>query len=217
MKDKGTLMKACEVRARDDKYLARVEHAEKTLADHDGLMVSYSGGKDSLVMTHIMMRIDDNVPVFHWDYGIFMPRDLEGLVIENARAIGVKNLHVRARESTREECAVGYSAFFSALKEVSLQLGISKHAIGLRKEESAKRVRTIRQGKDVYPLADWKWLDVWTYIFSHDVPYPKVYDEYARIYGYDRARFVTFFDKEFDNLGASYVDGVFLPKYRRAF
>ena len=89
--------------------------------------------------------------------------------------------------------------------------------VGLRKEEGCKRSATIREHKrkgEVYPLEDWRWLDVWAYIVSHGLPYPAVYDRYASLVGYEYARLVTFFDMEFEKYGLPYLDGFLLPGKR---
>ena len=40
------------------------------------------------------------------------------------------------------------------------------------------------------------------------------YDKYVAVLGWDRARFVTFFDKEFEHLGSINVDGVLMWRWR---
>lgn len=88
--------------------------------------------------------------------------------------------------------------------------------VGLRKEESLRRRRKMRKQPkgEFYPLANWGWKDVWAYIISNNLPYPKLYDVYGPILGWDKARFVTFFDPEFNHLGAANLDGFFFPEYR---
>ena len=65
-----------------------------------------------------------------------------------------------------------------------------------------------------FPLLNLTWKDVWAYIISNNLPYPSIYDRYAEVLGYDKVRLVTFFDNEFEKLGAPYLDGVLMPEFR---
>ena len=99
--------------------------------------------------------------------------------------------------------------------------GYNLQFIGLREEESLKRRRKINSKPfrcdriiECYPLHRLSWKDVWAYIISNDLPYLKIYDVYAKLLGYDKVRFATFFDPEFDKLGASNIDGVIIPEFK---
>jgi 3'-phosphoadenosine 5'-phosphosulfate sulfotransferase (PAPS reductase)/FAD synthetase len=208
------------------------EHAqlvEKTLAgirsiiDKYRCVVAYSGGKDSTVMLHLALQIDPDVQVFHWDHGSqLMPREFETEIIDNAKRIGAKYLLVKSsslleRPDARSNYKVWYLVFWNTLHMTRRAEGWDYQFVGLRKEEGCKRSATIREHRrkgEVYPLEDWKWLDVWAYIVSKDLPYPGIYDRYAALLGYDRARLVTFFDMEFEKYGSLYVDGFLLPGKR---
>jgi 3'-phosphoadenosine 5'-phosphosulfate sulfotransferase (PAPS reductase)/FAD synthetase len=178
--------------------------------------VAFSGGKDSTVLLHLTLQCQSDVPVFHWDYGIFMPRVFETEIQENAVKLGAKNVMVEQRLSTREDCKFGYQGFFGATHKFMVTKGLEAALIGLRREESNKRKAKIREGRkgECYPLADWTYRDVWAYIVSNGLPYPKVYDIYGPLLGWDKARFVTFFDGEFEKFGSPYLDGFFFPQYR---
>lgn len=69
---------------------------------------------------------------------------------------------------------------------------------------------------EVYPLDKWGWRDIWAYIVSRELPYPKLYDVYGPLLGWDKARFVNFFSKRFENLGSPYLDGFFFPQFRNS-
>jgi phosphoadenosine phosphosulfate reductase len=178
--------------------------------------VAFSGGKDSTVLLHLALQCQPEIPVFHWDYGVFMPREFEAEIQLNMTKIGAKNIHVEKRLSENKQCQFGYQAFFGSVHKFMEKENLEVALIGLRKEESSKRKAKIKSqpANEVYPLADWGWKDIWAYIVSNNLPYPKVYDVYGPLLGWDKARFVTFFDQEFEKLGSIYVDGFFFPQYR---
>jgi 3'-phosphoadenosine 5'-phosphosulfate sulfotransferase (PAPS reductase)/FAD synthetase len=62
--------------------------------------------------------------------------------------------------------------------------------------------------EECWPLQDWRWLDVWSYIVSNELPYLWLYDKRAELVGYEHARFTTLFDSEFAVLGADSIDNV---------
>jgi NH3-dependent NAD+ synthetase len=58
-------------------------------------MVGFSGGKDSTVLTHLVLRTDPTVTILHWDFGrYFVPRPLHEQIVQNARALGARRLRV---------------------------------------------------------------------------------------------------------------------------
>lgn len=174
--------------------------------------VAFSGGKDSTVLLHLALQIQQDIPVWHWDYGVYIPRQVEAEIQSNMKCLGATNVTVS--ESVNQ----GNVAFFCEANRFMQDKSLEVALVGLRKEESYRRKRKIGRGLkgEVYPLADWGWRDVWAYIVSNGLPYPRLYDVYGPVLGYDRARFVTFFDSEFDHLGASYVDGYFFPQFRNS-
>lgn len=210
----------------------REEHQRLVRHTLDGLegvtgryrcVVSYSGGKDSTVMLHLALRVQPDIDVFHWDHGSWlMPREIEREIIENARAMGVRNLIIGGsrlleKPEAREKWGIWYTVFWNELHRLRRERGWERNLVGLRKEEGCRRRSKItrhREEWEVYPLADWSWLDVWAYIVSNNVPYVKVYDRYAGLLGYDRVRLVTFFDREFEKYGSPYIDGFLLPRHR---
>lgn len=172
--------------------------------------VAFSGGKDSTVMLHLALQCQADIPVWHWDYGVYMPRQVETEIQSNMQVLGAKNVIVETSRSQENAAFFGASHQFMRIKDLAVAL------VGLRKEESYKRRRKIRKHLkgELYPLAEWGWKDVWAYIVSNNLPYPQLYNVYGPVLGWDKARFVSFFDSEFDHLGASYLDGFFFPQFR---
>jgi len=202
------------------------EVIKKALEQFKKPYVAYSGGKDSLSMLHLVLQQNPEITVVHWDYGAyFMPREFEKEILENAGKIGVQNLLVETsplykKLGRKARNILGRHFLGRVVPELANQ-GYDCCFLGLRAEESSKRkTRTkrffekTRVMTNVFPLAKWRWLDTWAYIVSRRLPYPKVYDLYGPILGWDKTRLVTFFDPEFDWTGSPLLDGILMPEKR---
>lgn len=66
--------------------------------EHHKPYVAFSGGKDSTVVLYMVMQRYPETMVHHWDYGIYMPRELELEVVENAAKIGCKIMRVETSD-----------------------------------------------------------------------------------------------------------------------
>jgi 3'-phosphoadenosine 5'-phosphosulfate sulfotransferase (PAPS reductase)/FAD synthetase len=187
--------------------------------------VAFSGGKDSTVLTHLVLAEDPQVAVLHWDYGpYFVPRPIEERILENARALGARRLLVR---SSSEYLRLGRSArnvlgrrLVGVLLPKMAAQGWDLSFVGLRREESLKRRRRIDAARalsairESWPLADWRWLDVWAYIVEHRLPYlHDIYDHAAAVIGWDRVRWTTLHDPEFAHVARA-LDGVLHWRWR---
>ncbi|MEM4592300.1 MAG: phosphoadenosine phosphosulfate reductase family protein [Sulfolobales archaeon] len=215
----------------EEKAEEAAEFASKYI---ENSIVSVSGGKDSMVMLHIIYnRVSKDITVFHWDHGPYlMPREVESEILENIRAVAptanliIKKYEYGLREEARWEYEKWYKAFFSTLQS----LGVKHHLLGIRADESSRRGlkgRLVDKGKwiEAYPVYFFTWRDVWAYIFKHGVPVPSVYFKYARILGWSSVRLTTFHDKEFEKYGTTSVDSyimwrsksgkAFLEQYER--
>lgn len=206
-----------------DDLKPKVEEAISMLRsiDLDRAIISVSGGKDSMALLHIATRLRSDVNVFHWDHGAaLMPREIEEEILRNIKRIAPGARLIVRRYSVEDERARWdykrwYAEFFSTLR----RLGYEYHVLGIRAEESYKRAArgaVVRRDRwiEVYPIYSWTWRDVWTYIFCNDVPVPSVYAKYVELLGWERARLVTFFDREFEKYGAPQIDGFMMWRYR---
>jgi len=205
----------------EDKAVEAASFMEKYV---DEGILSVSGGKDSMAMLHIAAAVLRNreLAVFHWDHGAaLMPRDIEEEIIENIKSVApnakliVKRYSFGRDERARYDWRPWYREFFSTLKE----LGYRYHILGIRRDESCRRAsrgRVVerRNWVEVHPIYEFTWRDTWAYIFRHSVPVPKVYFAYAKLLGWEKARLVTFFDREFEKYGSPQLDGVLMWRYR---
>ncbi len=161
----------------------------------------------------------------------FVPREVERGVVENIREYVDDNRffaasHERAQfepytENGHFQRNLQADAGGDAYEGVDSYAGALHHCdaagtqiVGLRAGESGKRERKLDglYGESLglraaFPIRDWSARDVWAYIVDNEVPYPDHYDRLAAATGdgdpraYERARFTTFFDPEFEEIG----------------
>jgi len=186
---------------------------------------SFSGGKDSLVMTHAVLQEYPGTMVFHWDYGpYYMPRHIENEILDIATHIGAKTLRVEStwqygelkRTAKGVLSKVLYGRILPGLKREGYDLSF----IGLRAEESLSRryrTRSLFENdtilRNAFPVRHMKTRDIWTYIVSNNLPYCSHYDRYGALVGWENTRFCTYFDPEFAPLNGNY-DGYLKPEFR---
>lgn len=217
------LMIMCDSWKDQDSYRYRVKntinHVKATIKKPEKASISFSGGKDSIVMLHLITRIFPEINVWHWDYGIFMPRMFEIEILKNMQDIAPHaNIVINKRQSTHPSSVIGYKEFYDAIKNNIKRLSLELIIVGLRKEESNARKNRLSKGKfecyantrTYFPISDWRWQDVWTYIHENDLKYPTIYNTYGPLFGWDKVRFVTFFDPEFTFLGGPNIDTFFI-------
>lgn len=193
------------VHSRTLAYRRRVEQARRVVEQACGIGkigVSWSGGKDSTVLLHLIRTVVPDAPAALFDSGVEMPATLE-----LARALGV--IVIEPRLSARE---IGrYCGWWGAVDPVDkgcpfdakavlieepaevfvVRWRLSVLGVGLRAEESRARrwVQKTRgplfQGRDrtwyLMPLLPWRSEDVWAYIAAHDLTYHPAYDAMAQM------------------------------------
>lgn len=202
-----------------EKLKTSKEIIKQALEEFNKPYVAFSGGKDSTALLHLVMQFDRSITVIHWDYGRhFIPRQVHKEILKIARLCGAENVVVltsRLYDKFKENAKGILGKCFIGIEIPKLvKQGYDCCFLALRSEESVKRRERTKNYREfdgvgiwnVFPIRDWTWRDVWAYIVSNKIKYLKLYDKYAKLLGYDKARFVTLFDKEFSWLGNENVD-----------
>ena len=226
---KESIRKAFLEWSKTEEYKQKVENAKKIiryfLKFSKKPYVAYSGGKDSTVLLHLVLQEKEDVTVLHWDYGkYYIPRSIEREIIENAKKIGAKNIIIETSKLydklKRNARSVFPRELYRRIIPKMAKQGYDLAFIGLRAEESiSRRKRTKNYFEEdflitnCYPIRDFTWRDVWAYIVSNNLPYLKHYDIYGELIGYDKARFVTILDKEFEHVGGYHIDKVIYYRF----
>ena len=213
-----------------DEFKQKLKEAQRiikqALRDFSKPYIAFSGGKDSTALMHLVLQQNREVTVVHWDYGpYYIPRPLHREILSIARKCGAKNLIVLTsslyKKLGRRAQGVLGRHFIGIEIPKLIKQGYDAAFLGLRAEESVKR-RFRTEGfyeyddsgiVNIFPIRNWTWRDVWAYIISNKVPYLSYYDKYASLLGYDKTRFVTLFDPEFNCFGAENVDKFLMWKF----
>lgn len=156
-----------------------------SFAEGGDCLVGTSWGKDSVVLCHLVYVLDLDVPV------VRMCRD-------ERRPDRMENPDVPAvRDAFLERFPLHrYEEFFSdaddALADMNRAYGDGRYISGVRADESAARVLTIRRNglwgeSTARPLGYWTARDIWAYSYRYDLP---IHPAYAMTFGgtFDRDR-----------------------------
>ena len=90
--------------------------------------------------------------------------------------------------------------------------GCNLELLGIRGSESVTRKHRVKgplirkegQRRVAFPIRHLTVDDVWAYIVTNDLFYVSHYDKYGPIYGYDKVRFTSHFNKNELDVGGSY-------------
>lgn len=116
------------------------ERIENALVRSSQPYVSYSGGKDSTVMMHLVLQQAPDATVWHWYYGkYFVPEDIEAQVIAIAESMNAM-LAVETSErydiEKRDAMNIWGHEFFTRVAPRMVAEGYDRAFIGIRAEES---------------------------------------------------------------------------------
>ena len=165
--------------------------------------VSFSAGKDSMVLAHAAWTVRPEIPILMVDPGCpthWLERERERMLAYAAghdwnlvlflwdkwRCVGGE---VDLDEASRKI----HVGMFADLTHYAVENGLTTRLLGLRAEESRGRKISLRHygldarlrdgSRRVIPLARWSTDWIWAYIVSHDLPWLEIYDKrgpYAR-------------------------------------
>lgn len=188
-------------RRRVDSALAEIQR----VADNP-IGISFSSGKDSIVVLDLVKRIQPNAPVGFYDSGDETEFDETYQMVEFYKAQKYKS-EIELAEMCRIGGYWGYEhpsepgakfdwvAFL--VLDPAMRFATEHHfeimALGLRGDESfGRKMSYIRRGKfypvqnqepvkyHLCPIADWSDNDVWAYIADNNLPYNPIYDLMAQ-------------------------------------
>ena len=190
-------------------YKERIREAQQIIREcytnYKNPYVSYSGGKDSTVILHMALQENREANIWHWDYGDeLMPRNYEKEAISNAKQMGAKNIRINKRKGRKYDTSSGYKQFFQQIQENKKLYGWDIGIVGVRQSESNRRKHLYNKYyiKDCcYPIRKLTTEDIWAYIIEHNLPYHSTYKLQGEYFGWDKVRFVTFNDPEFEQIG----------------
>jgi 3'-phosphoadenosine 5'-phosphosulfate sulfotransferase (PAPS reductase)/FAD synthetase len=215
--------------AKQKEYKRKVNQSKQMLTDlihNHKCIVLYSGGKDSLVLLHMALIIEPNIPVYHFSAGydydskqIKQPKEVTKELTKIALELGVdpNKLFVRGQRDPSSK------RFFGNLFKIMKERNINIEILGIRAEESITRRERVsnqliqKEGQRFvsFPLKWWTWRDIWAYIVTNNLPYFSLYDKYGPLQGYDKVRWSMLFSKfALDKGGSYYLDGVMFPELR---
>lgn len=210
-----------EMHSRTQEYKKRIKEAEKNvetiLSSEYNPILEYSGGKDSLVLLHLFMQQNDDLPVYnyHPGYGrhskqLYRSQEVHQELLEAARIAGAKDLTVVNTPFCRENYLIGdyFDLLFKLMKEKECNLEI----LGIRGEESITRKHRVKgklikkEGQRLvcFPIRHLTVDDIWAYILTNDLFYVTHYDKFGPIYGWDKVRFTSHFNENEVELGGNY-------------
>lgn len=181
-------------------------------------VIEYSGGKDSLVLLHMVMQQDNTVPIFnyHPGYGkyakqIYRSQKTHNELMRSAEIAGAMDLTVvNTPFWNGEKYLIG--DYFPMLFKFMDQRGCDLELLGIRGSESVTRKHRVKgsliriegQRRVAFPIRHLTVDDIWTYIVMNDLFYVTHYDKYGPLYGYDKVRFTSHFNKNELDVGGSY-------------
>jgi len=192
--------------ARTAAFQRRAERARQVIsqaADLGRLGISYSGGKDSTVVLHLVREIVPDAPAAFYDSGLEYPG-----TYEMDQYYGVET--IRPEMSLADMCRYGgywghpnptdpeaeFDFFSFLVAEPSWRFitkyGLRVMTMGLRAQESKGRQLSAQRRGELYyikvrdmwhccPLAVWTEDDVWAYIASRGLRYNPAYDKMAQL------------------------------------
>lgn len=156
--------------------------------------ISFSGGKDSLAVLHLVRSVRPDVQAVYWDAQCAFP-ECSALIDETPHCIRYPTdepfLDTLERYGVHGgsdlENATMKTTVYGPVRRFLADYPHDGCAYGLRQEESRGRRMNGRTKGGVFwskaygvwmcqPIHQWSYNDVWAYIVSHNIPYCGTYD-----------------------------------------
>lgn len=214
--------RAYEMHSKHESYKKNIKLAKQNITEilesEYAPIIEYSGGKDSLVLLHLIMQQDNTIPIFnyHPGYGkfakqIYRSQKTHNELMKSAEIAGAMDLTVvNTPFWNGEKYLIG--DYFPMLFSFMKKRGCDLELLGIRGEESITRKHRVKgpliriegQRRVAFPIRHLTVDDIWSYILTNDLFYVTHYDKYGPIYGYDKSRFTSHFNKNEVELGGSF-------------
>lgn len=192
------------MRARRPAFHRRVSHALRVIEEAarlGRLGCSFSGGKDSTVLLHLVRRVVPDAPAAFFDSGMEYPETTAFVAatpncrIYPSQLSLSEMLQAGGHWGAEGDASLQFDFFGFLVAEPSQRFVFQEQlqvlAIGLRAQESAGRRLNARVRGPLYavasgithccPLARWTTDDVWSYLALTGIPYNPIYDRMAAI------------------------------------
>lgn len=224
-----------ELHADTREYHRRIQQAAKWVHEafrrFEAPVLNYSGGKDSLVLLHLIAERCgyDSVPIFHFDNGLLQIPGVTRFVRESVSRIGGNLIVATSEKANSDEMVTeqghGYAGFWGQHHHFAEQHEWDARLLGIRAAESNRRRDRFAMDENelpisketpiaIAPIHQLTTRDVWAYIVENCLEYHGIYDKQGDLYGDMEARgnrLVTLYDSEFDSLGARQISQFIYP------
>lgn len=211
-----------EMHSRHEDYQQRIQLAKDNvkaiLNSQYYPVIEYSGGKDSIVLLHLVMQEDNTIPIYnyHPGYGkyskqIYRSQKTHSELMRSAEIAGAMDLEVYNTPFWNgEEYLIG--DYFPMLFNFMKKRGCDIELLGIRGQESITRKHRVKgplirmegQRRVAFPIRHLTVDDIWAYIITNDLYYVSHYDKYGPLMGYDKVRFTSHFNENELDVGGSY-------------
>lgn len=220
-----------ELHSQTDGYQEKVDQAEryvnKIFERYDNPHIEFSGGKDSLVLLHLVVQKCGytDTDVYHFENELLKMPGVTEFVKYAVEEIG-GNLVLRSGNEAKEG-----RVFWATLAETFESRDWSVRVMGIRADESSQRRDRVDKNSDIpltrkerfdaaFPIHDLSARDIWSYIVVNQLPYHSLYDEQAELYGgmeHESNRLSMFLNESFDSLGLRQVSQFLHPEKMNLF
>ena len=211
-----------EMHSKHKSYIDNIKLAQENISNilesKYNPVIEYSGGKDSLVLLHMVMQQDNTIPIYnyHPGYGKYCKQQYRSQkthneLMKSAEIAGAMDLTVvNTPFWNGEKYLIG--DYFPMLFDFMEKRECDLELLGIRGSESVTRKHRVKgplirmegQRRVSFPIRHLTVDDIWAYILVNDLYYVSHYDKYGSIYGYDKARFTSHFNKNELDVGGSF-------------
>lgn len=225
-----------ELHSEKKEFRERVEKAVRWVREiferYESPCLNYSGGKDSLVLLHLIAEQGFEPDIYHFDNGLLeVPGSTDFVEGSVQRIASGSELFKRTSDAANSEEMVleeghGYSGFWGWYSTLQKEQDWNIRLLGIRAEESGRREARFNSSENNAPInQDEQYVsaapihhlttrDIWSYIVSNDLEYHDIYDERGELYGSMEDpgnRLALLYDSEFDSLGARTISQFVFP------